>query len=134
MSVTSDPLEVQTGHIAVVPDALLFPLQNARLSWLQDGGLFVVRHGEAGAEMLPIGEIWRVAHTEGEISLHLDESFTFSASSNTYPTAPTQLQDGRLAFVLVDQKDTDLSASGLYIVDPQVDFPKRAFENTCLVE
>lgn len=123
-------LEVQTGHITVVPNALFYPLQNVRLSWLRDGRLFVVRHGEAETEMLPTGEIWRVAHTgtDGEISLHLDRSFTLSASSNTYPTAPTQLQDGRLAFVLVAQNDTDLSASGLYVVDPHGDFPQHISE------
>ena len=112
-------VNIQTGQVMLIPNAFPPPFENARLSWMQDNRLFVVRYSDKETQKPSIGEVWRIDGSDKNQSLQLDYSFVISDAFDTYPIAPTQLNDGRLALVLVSKDNTHSAASGLYIIDPQ---------------
>lgn len=118
-------IDTQGGHIGQLPVLPASYERSPQLVWLSDGRLFAVRSGDIQTNTPPFVEIWRIDPSSNTL-LTLERSFSLPVSPETYPTAPTQLNDGRLAFVLVNRIDRDQGESGLYLVSLDSQVPARA--------
>ena len=117
-------VDIQTGRLGALPDSHEYPYSNVHTVWLNDGSLFVVRNGDAYVKKSPSYEIWRVDPKVFSL-LILDKYSDIPVSSLTYPTAPTQFDDGRLGFVLLALSEANNEESGLYTLSPTGQPPRR---------
>lgn len=112
-------IDVQDNRSAKIPNSLLYPYPLAQSFWLQDGQLCVARSGDIEKNHAPSIEIWQIT-PEKENLITLYQTIPIKVNPNLYLISPGQLEDGRIAFVLIeDVKDLPnlIDESGLYAID-----------------
>lgn len=109
-------IDVKDNRSVRIPNSFQYPYPSARIFWLQDGRLCVVRGGDLDKGLAPSVEIWSVT-PEKENLITLDQTIPIPVKPDLYPISPIQLDDGRIAFVLIDRNVSNLSnQSGLYVI------------------
>lgn len=107
-------MDTQTGRMADLLPISLGP--GPRITWMQDGRLLITRPGDRLSGTQPAAEIWSVdAGRDPMLSREME--FSFGVGAENFPTSPTQLNDGRLAFALLNENNINYIERGLYIVD-----------------
>jgi hypothetical protein len=120
-------LDVRTGQVIPIPDTGEYPEPVARVNWLADGRLFVVRRQDSAGDLTHsvAAEIWRVSPADQ--ALLLDQTFPVADNAEGNPTLTdvTRLADGRLAFGVQSFSPTDAQTRGLYVFAPDGSGPSK---------
>jgi hypothetical protein len=114
-------LDTQTGRVAYIPGAWELLEPSVRVAWLRDDRLFTMTHEskyDNPSPNAPSIALWHV-DPAGPTLLVRDAQSVLPVSSDNYPLEPMQLDDGRLAFALINSSSTDDASRGLYSADPQ---------------
>jgi hypothetical protein len=117
-------LDAQAGHLADVPNSNEYIGPSALITWLQDGRLFIFRPRDEQGEFNMTGEIWRVDPALPEL-LSRESVLPLELPKENYPAALEQLQDGRLAFGMLNASSSDYLGRGLYFVAINANRPSK---------
>jgi len=122
-------VDIQTRQVIDVPDTFEYPELVARVTWMRDERLFVIRRvTESGLDNYSLfGEVWHPDSANGG-SLVRDETFPIPVSAGDFPffTTPVQLDDGRLAFAVLNASNANYQTRGLYTFTPDDTMPHKA--------
>lgn len=109
----------QTGLDENLPGTGAYTGDAAGLAWLSGDSIFIARPGIAALDLLPAGEVWGLAPGSGESMFVKLAEFPFPGGADTRPSAPVELEDGRIGISLVNVRDgNDAAVNGLYVLDP----------------
>jgi hypothetical protein len=117
-------LDTQTGHVIDITDSVEYVGPSALITWMRDGRLFIVRPNNATSGVGATGEIWHI-NPAGQGRLSRDKVFAISLASESEPVAPAQLEDGRLAFAMLNASSTNYIERGLYVLALDALIPRK---------
>jgi hypothetical protein len=93
--------------------------------WLQDDRLFVTRPAYWEDDGRPTLEIWSVSPA-GDKLLTPQRTFSINIDpQKNWPANPIQLQDGRIAFFILNIDNADYQTRGLYLTTSDLDAPVK---------
>jgi hypothetical protein len=112
--------DARSGTIIHIPGTAEYPEPVARITWMHDERLFVVRReGTPGIDGYSLsGEAWRINLAES--GMRLEEDFVIASEAYGYPVMlePVTLDGGALAFAILSQSNDDFHTRGLYAFAP----------------
>ncbi len=117
-------LDTQTGHVIDITDSFEYGGPSALITWMRDGRLFIIRPNNATSGVGATGEIWHI-DPAGQGLLSRDNVFSISLASESEPVAPAQLEDGRLAFAMLNASSTNYIERGLYVLPLDTLIPRK---------
>lgn len=109
-------LDLLTGRAAVLPNTLQRVINTTSATWLQDGRLLLARPSSQTGAPQPGLELWSV-HLDGPHFLRLDKTLPIPVHAQNQPSAVAQLNDGRIAFALLNTDPRQEAVRGLYLLD-----------------
>lgn len=119
---------IEVGHCGEI-HSFEYPELVARLTWMRDERLFVIRRvtGSGLDNYSLSGEVWHIDSTNSD-SLVRDETISIPVSADDFPifTSPVQLDDGRLAFAVLNSSNANYQTRGLYTFTPGDTMPHKA--------
>jgi LysM domain len=101
-------LDLETGNSTGLP--------NSEVSWISNDHLFVLRPGQLFGGDDPSAEIWHVDPISSTLSVR-DRSWIIRISPESILAAPTQLEDGQLAFAVLNASNNNYVDRGLYVAN-----------------
>lgn len=108
-------LDTQASRVGKLPNTFWYVGPSPHAIWMNDGRLLITRPAQYGGNRPPSIEIRHIDPTHEALSVS-DEWVPIPVGWGDVPIAPMQLENGSLAFGLVNTSNTDYQARGLYAV------------------
>lgn len=118
-------LDTQTGHIAGIPDTWEYGIPGARVGWIKNDRLVVLKPGDltASKSFVAVGRIWKMDPSQDGL-LVMEQSFPINDIDPAFlPFAPAETSTGLLVFAVFPVPDVSSLSSrqwdgGIYSFDP----------------
>ncbi|MCP4284061.1 MAG: hypothetical protein GY792_06375 [Gammaproteobacteria bacterium] len=108
-------INADSGQVFEFPNWIVGSRWGPSVTWLADDRIFAVLPGDIQDETPPYGQIWSINSSKD--SFVLEREFEIDVSPENYPTAPTQLGENLLGFVILNIDEENHRDRGVYFVE-----------------